>query len=70
MSGTCGADRGDGARGAVVRRCTKLLNEKRLLTEVCWVISNVTAGESSQIQAVIDEGILTKMHRAVSQRRL
>lgn len=39
----------------------KLLNEKRLLTEVCWLLSNVTAGEPSQIQAVIDEGILTKM---------
>ncbi|KAG8663569.1 importin subunit alpha [Manihot esculenta] len=34
------------------------INKKKIQTEACWTISNITAGNANQIQAVIEAGII------------
>ncbi|VVB07079.1 unnamed protein product [Arabis nemorensis] len=35
--------------------------EKKIKKEACWIISNITAGNSNQIQAVIEAGIIQSL---------
>jgi importin subunit alpha-6/7 len=46
----------------------RLLNSKskRLLIDVCWVLSNFTAGTEDQIQAVIDVGVTERIVELMS----